>query len=177
MRFTSSFAILSAATGLVAAQSATSAAATAAATSTGICAQDIVDNCVEQYKKRVDSCNENKANDWVCLCDEYTNYLTCYNNCPSSPDKSPVQNQVTQYCAAAEPLKASLSSVQATASKTSASSSATDSASASASASGSKTSSGVTSASGFSDPSNAAQMLNVPVGGAFAFVLGVAGLL
>lgn len=39
----------------------------------------------------------------MCLCDNYTNKLTCYNNCMSSQDRAPVQNQVTQFCLAAEP--------------------------------------------------------------------------
>jgi hypothetical protein len=29
--------------------------------------------------------------------------LICYNNCPSSDERPPVQNQVTQYCNAAAP--------------------------------------------------------------------------
>lgn len=60
----------------------------------------IVDACVDQYQKQVDDC---KGDDWICLCDNYTNLLTCYNNCPDSNEKPPVQNQVTQFCNAAAP--------------------------------------------------------------------------
>ncbi|KAF1955585.1 hypothetical protein CC80DRAFT_87300 [Byssothecium circinans] len=166
MRFFAAFAVLSAS--LAAAQS-TSAAS--AAPSSGVCAMNIVENCVDQYKKRVDGCNA-KPNDFICLCSEYQNYLTCYNNCPSSPDRSPIQNSATQYCEAAKPLQASLSSVAATAVKTSASTSATG-----ATSSGASATSAMASASGFANPSGAAEALNIPMSGAFALMLGVAGLL
>jgi hypothetical protein len=39
----------------------------------------IVDVCTAQYKSRLSDCT---ANDWSCLCQESTNLLTCYNNCP-----------------------------------------------------------------------------------------------
>jgi hypothetical protein len=60
----------------------------------------ILDTCKEGIQKQIDAC---KGNDWMCLCDNYTNFLTCYNNCPNDAGKSPVQNQVTQFCAAAAP--------------------------------------------------------------------------
>jgi hypothetical protein len=63
-------------------------------------AQNIVDACKATIQTEVDKC---KGNDWICLCDNYTNLLTCYNNCPDSAEKSPVQNQVTQFCNAAAP--------------------------------------------------------------------------
>lgn len=65
-------------------------------------AQNIVDACVSGYKARIDACNKN-GNDWICLCDVYTDVLTCYNNCPDSNERSPVSNQVTSFCTAAEP--------------------------------------------------------------------------
>jgi len=164
MRFTIAFAA-AAAGSLAVAQTTTTASA--AAPSSDICAMDIVKNCVSRYQTRIDKCNE-KSNDWLCLCDEYTNLLTCYNNCPSSQDKPPVQNQVTQYCNAAAPLKASQSSVAATAVKTSAA----------------PTSASATSSAGTSIPSsqvqperNDGQSLGVSVGGVFAFALGVANML
>lgn len=63
-------------------------------------AQNIVDACKATIQTEIDKC---KGNDWMCLCDNYTNLLTCYNNCPDSAEKSPVQNQVTQFCNAAAP--------------------------------------------------------------------------
>lgn len=65
-------------------------------------AQNIVDACVSGYQDRIAGCQKN-SNDWICLCDVYTDVLTCYNNCPDSNEKPPVQNQVTQYCTAAQP--------------------------------------------------------------------------
>lgn len=62
----------------------------------------IVDACVEGYQARITGCQKG-GNDYICLCDVYRDVLTCYNNCPDSSDKPPVQNQVTQFCLAAEP--------------------------------------------------------------------------
>jgi hypothetical protein len=98
MRF-STTAVLLASTlaGLVAAQTSSAPAAQA----TGSCAaQNIVDACKTSIQSQIDKC---EANDWICLCDNYTNLLTCYNNCPGSNQAPPVQNQVTQYCNAAAP--------------------------------------------------------------------------
>ena len=95
----SSTLLLAVSAGLAAAQSSTTSAAASVYTS-DVCAQNIVDACVDGYKPQIDAC---KANDWICLCDNYTVLLTCYNNCPGSQDKPPVQNQVTQYCDAAAP--------------------------------------------------------------------------
>jgi hypothetical protein len=60
----------------------------------------IVDACRTGIEFQIDKCI---ANDWVCLCQNYQNLLTCYNNCPDSLFRSPVENQVTSYCAAAAP--------------------------------------------------------------------------
>lgn len=60
----------------------------------------ILDTCKAGIQTQIDTC---KGNDWMCLCDNYTNLLTCYNNCPDDAGKSPVKNQVTQFCLAAAP--------------------------------------------------------------------------
>ncbi|KAI4665678.1 uncharacterized protein J4E78_003141 [Alternaria triticimaculans] len=75
-------------------------------------AQNIVDTCVQGYQGRIDDCNKN-GNDFICLCDVYRDVLVCYNNCPDSLEKPPVQNTVTSYCGAAEPLRAAASSSMA----------------------------------------------------------------
>ena len=36
-------------------------------------AQNIVDACINTIQGQIDDCKEN---DWVCLCDQYTNLLT-----------------------------------------------------------------------------------------------------
>jgi hypothetical protein len=64
--------------------------------------RSIVDACVAGYQDRIKGCQD-KANDWICMCDVYTDVQTCYNNCPKSNEKPPVDNQVIQYCTAAEP--------------------------------------------------------------------------
>lgn len=102
-------------------------------------AQNIVDACVSGYQSRIDACNKN-GNDWICLCDVYTDVLTCYNNCPNSNERSPVQNQVQSFCTAAEPLRAAASSSMASvASVAKTASTAASTASATASTTGSAT--------------------------------------
>ena len=60
----------------------------------------IVNVCNAGFQTRIDACSQT---DYICLCQEYKNKLTCYDNCPDSPDKAPVQNQVTAWCNAAAP--------------------------------------------------------------------------
>ncbi|EDU47051.1 gpi anchored serine-threonine rich protein [Pyrenophora tritici-repentis] len=75
-------------------------------------AQNIVDTCVSGYQARIEACQK-KGNDFICLCDVYRDVLVCYNNCPNSNERSPVENTVTSYCGAAEPLRAAASSSMA----------------------------------------------------------------
>ncbi|KAF1921684.1 hypothetical protein BDU57DRAFT_58538 [Ampelomyces quisqualis] len=110
MHFTTAIMALAATAGLVAAQNKCDA-------------QNIVNACVSGYQSRIDACNAN-GNDFICLCDVYKDVLVCYDNCPNSSDKPPVQNTVTSYCNAALPLRpaasasaASVASVAATQSK------------------------------------------------------------
>ncbi|KAF2437295.1 hypothetical protein P171DRAFT_184549 [Karstenula rhodostoma CBS 690.94] len=169
MRFTAAL--------LVAGASAAAAAAASKPTDTGICAQNIVDACVEQYDKQIDACG---GNDYICQCENYTNKLTCYNNCMGSADRPPVQNQVTQFCLAAEPQRsassASLASVWKTAGTPSPAPT-TKSASATATGAG-ETTPTVESATGFgSQNTGAAVPVEIPVGGVLAVVFGLVGLL
>jgi hypothetical protein len=60
----------------------------------------IVDACRTGIETEIDKCI---ANDWICLCQNYQNLVTCYNNCPDSTERAPVENQVSSYCAAAAP--------------------------------------------------------------------------
>lgn len=137
-------------------------------------AQNIVDACVEGYQDRIAGCQKN-ANDWICMCDVYTDVLTCYNNCPDSNMKPPVQNQVTQYCTAAEPLRAAASSSMASvASVAKTATTATPTAtSASASATGSAASA-ASSAAAFA--TGAASSLTTPAGAAIVALFAAAGL-
>jgi len=64
----------------------------------------IVDACVSSYKSRIDACNA-KGQDYICLCDVYTDVLVCYNNCPNSNEKPPAEGTKTSYCNAALPLR------------------------------------------------------------------------
>ncbi|KAF1970534.1 hypothetical protein BU23DRAFT_556747 [Bimuria novae-zelandiae CBS 107.79] len=174
MRFT--IAVVLAAASVAVAQSSTGAAP-AAPTSNQICAQNIVDACVDQYDRQVEKCG---GNDYICLCDGYTNKLTCYNNCMGSEDRPPVQNQVTQFCLAAAPLSsASIASAKSAMSRASAAAAtAATSSAAETTATDASATPTVASASGFgSENTGAAVAMQVPMGGAVAVLLGLAGLL
>lgn len=99
MRFAAAFALLSAAS-LAAAQTTTAAGSSPTGSSSECQAQNIVDACRAGIETQIEKC---EGTDWICLCDNYSNLLTCYNNCPDSNERPPVQNQVTQYCNAAAP--------------------------------------------------------------------------
>ncbi|EKG21565.1 hypothetical protein MPH_01073 [Macrophomina phaseolina MS6] len=177
MRFAVAATVL-ATVGFTAAQSSTSSAASSSSTSS--CqAANIVEACVASIKPRTEACG---GVDWDCQCTAYTDLLTCYNNCPNDPTRSSVQNQVTQFCNAANANKStsSSSSASATASGTS-----TSAATASASASGTATSSNFDSFSGetssasasSSSSTGAAVPVHIPAGGALGLAIGIAAML
>ncbi|KAF2004828.1 hypothetical protein P154DRAFT_425830 [Amniculicola lignicola CBS 123094] len=175
MRFAAVFAIASA-LGFAAAQSATpTPVPTPVPTpnNNNKCqAQNIVDACLEGIQKQVDAC---PANDWICLCDNYSSLLTCYNNCPNSVLRPSVQQQVDSYCQAAAP-SASLASV-ASVLKT-AGTYVPTTASATAAQTGDSSSTASVSAGDFtSTPTGAAGSFAVPATGIMAVLLGLAGLL
>jgi hypothetical protein len=64
----------------------------------------IVDACVSGYKSRIEACQA-KGNDFICLCDVYTDVYVCYNNCPQSPERPSAENTKISYCNAALPLR------------------------------------------------------------------------
>ncbi|ORY12236.1 hypothetical protein BCR34DRAFT_600794 [Clohesyomyces aquaticus] len=155
---------------------AAAASSAAAAPSSSACqAQNIVDACKVTIMNQVNACGQN---DWICMCDQYTNLLTCYNNCPDSAEKPPVQNQVTQFCNAAAPLKSSSLAALSTRPVASIATSA-------AATSAAGTASGVV-ATGFGSATatganakktGAAGQIAAPVGGLLAVMFGVAGFL
>ncbi|RAL00300.1 GPI anchored serine-threonine rich protein [Aspergillus ibericus CBS 121593] len=63
------------------------------------CAENILEACLNQMKPEMDNCNQN---DWSCLCTQSKNILTCYNDCPSSPNHAGAVQQKIEYCNAAE---------------------------------------------------------------------------
>jgi hypothetical protein len=59
----------------------------------------IIQTCVATEKAQLDNC---KPNDWDCLCEQSNNVLTCYNNCPSDPNRFGVEQTKVSYCNAAK---------------------------------------------------------------------------
>ncbi|OAK95927.1 hypothetical protein IQ06DRAFT_56665 [Phaeosphaeriaceae sp. SRC1lsM3a] len=156
MHFSTAILALAATAGLVAAQ-------------TKCDAQNIVDACVSGYQSRIDACNKN-GNDFICLCDVYTDVQTCYNNCPNSLEKPPVDNTVTSYCNAAKPLRPAASASAASVASVAATQSKSVPSATSGAASGSKTSGGATpTVSSFSGDAVA---MGVSGSAAFAAILG-----
>ncbi|RPA91245.1 hypothetical protein L873DRAFT_1819721 [Choiromyces venosus 120613-1] len=136
-------------------------------------AYNIVETCISQYSPRVTAC---AGNDYVCMCTEYTNLLTCYNNCPMDKNSSGIKSSVTSFCGAAAAASSASASTN-TAKPTSGSGS---SSAASSAPTGSRSptttggSSSSTSSSSSSSSPNAALALT-PYG-ALAGVMAIAGI-
>ncbi|OJD19963.1 hypothetical protein AJ78_00157 [Emergomyces pasteurianus Ep9510] len=62
-------------------------------------AQNILDACVKSTTSILNSC---PVQDWECLCTQYTNVLTCYNNCPGDPGRFAVDSSKVANCNAAK---------------------------------------------------------------------------
>ena len=58
----------------------------------------ILDTCVSQLQPQISAC---AGNDYACLCQQYGNLLTCYDNCPGDPARSGASQQQSQNCMAA----------------------------------------------------------------------------
>jgi len=183
MHFATALAVLASA-GFAAAQSTAASVATVATaaqpTSSSTCqAQNIVDACIADTQPQINAC---AGNDWICLCQQYQNLLTCYNNCPDLPERATVQNQVTSFCTAAAPLLSSSAAAAATrphASTTAATASGASGANTIVTATTpgtSATASGSHSAASASS-TGAAGFVATPVSGAVVIFLGLAGLL
>ncbi|KZF25621.1 hypothetical protein L228DRAFT_244499 [Xylona heveae TC161] len=66
--------------------------------SSSCAAQNILDACLATENTQLGTC---QSNDYKCLCDKYTNVLTCYNNCPGDSGKFSAQQNVVANCNAA----------------------------------------------------------------------------
>ncbi|KAL5120577.1 hypothetical protein ACEQ8H_001596 [Pleosporales sp. CAS-2024a] len=136
-------------------------------------AQNIVDACVAGYQSRINACTTN-GNDFICLCDVYTDVLVCYNNCPNSQAKPPVQNTVTSYCNAAAPLRAAASASMASVASVAATQSHATPSSTSTSQTGASKASGAPTVTPSTFAAGAEKMM--PAGAAIVAVLGGLGL-
>ncbi|OCK75998.1 hypothetical protein K432DRAFT_385777 [Lepidopterella palustris CBS 459.81] len=179
MRFTTALVLLVSA-GFAAAQSTVASAATPSSSASSTCqAQNIVDACIASIQPQINAC---AGNDWICLCQQYQNLLTCYNNCPGLPEKATVQNQVTSFCTAAAPLLSSSAAAAATMPHASTSAAATVSAAsagttlATATSAGATTKASGTASAASASSTGAAGFIAAPIGGVIALFLGVAGL-
>ena len=62
-------------------------------------AENNTDNSISiQTKSQFDACD---SQDWDCLCEQANNVLTCYNNCPSAPDRFGYEQTKVANCNAA----------------------------------------------------------------------------
>jgi hypothetical protein len=138
----------------------------------------IVDACVSGYKSRIDSCTTANVQDFICLCDVYTDVLVCYNNCPQSNDRFPVKGTMDSYCGAALPLRAaasaSVASVASVAATQSHAPSATASSASAAKSAGGNAASVTPTAPSFQSTGGAVAV-GVPAGAAMVAFLGAVG--
>ncbi|KAM3420565.1 hypothetical protein BST61_g3827 [Cercospora zeina] len=94
-----STALLLAVAGLAAAQ--TTSPASSGTTSPSGCGSSIdliIESCLGTTKSQFDAC---APQDWDCLCEQANNVLTCYNNCPSAPDRFGYEQTKVANCNAA----------------------------------------------------------------------------
>ncbi|KAK0733300.1 hypothetical protein B0T26DRAFT_745360 [Lasiosphaeria miniovina] len=76
--------------------SAVAAQTTAAADSSSDCAADyIVSRCLETENDKLDAC---VTGDWNCMCSQWQNIVTCYNNCPNDQRVSTAKGQEQIFC-------------------------------------------------------------------------------
>jgi hypothetical protein len=87
--------LLAAAAGLVAAQTTSSGPISGCGTQIDI----IIQTCLGTEKAQLANCS---PNDWDCLCEQSKNVLTCYNNCPSDPNRFGAEQTSVSYCNAAK---------------------------------------------------------------------------
>ncbi|KAF7165892.1 hypothetical protein CNMCM6106_001898 [Aspergillus hiratsukae] len=157
--FSFAITLLVAFTGFTLAQQ-TSAAAGSSPSTAPCEAQNIVDACLTSMKPQLNACG---PNDWKCLCEQSNNVLTCYNNCPKSPDRFGAEQMKQSYCNAAGAYSSLSSSTATTTATTTSATRTTETAAAST----------TTSSAGFSPSASegAAAGLAVEGGGLLAAVL------
>ncbi|KAH0613255.1 uncharacterized protein H6S33_009635 [Morchella sextelata] len=80
-------------------------------------AANIVEACINLISPRITACTKN-GNDYECLCLQYTDLATCYNNCPSDPTASSIKNTIISYCGAYSATASTSSVATATGSST-----------------------------------------------------------
>lgn len=118
MRFVGSIAtIIFAIANLAAAQSVPSATPTASQCD----AQNILDACLKSTKITLNLCEQQ---DYSCLCTQWNNVLTCYNNCPADQGRYGVESSKQANCNAASLLSSASKTASITSSSTASSSSA-----------------------------------------------------
>ncbi|KAG0646002.1 hypothetical protein D0Z07_7765 [Hyphodiscus hymeniophilus] len=70
--------------------------ATSAAPGTSICAaQPVLEACLASTQAIAAGCS---STDYQCLCEQYNNILTCFNDCPNDPRYSSVLSSQETYC-------------------------------------------------------------------------------
>ncbi|KAG0634838.1 hypothetical protein HOY80DRAFT_1058818 [Tuber brumale] len=135
---------------------------------------NIVETCISQYSPRASKC---PPNDYSCMCIEYTNLLTCYNNCPMDTNSSGVKSSVTSFCNAAA-AASSAPALTNTAKPTSGTGSSTAASSPTSSRSPTTTKAPSSSGSSSGSGSSNAALALTPAGtyGALAGVMAIAGI-
>lgn len=139
---------------------------------TTACAADyIVEACLGNMQGQLAACG---STDYECQCQQYTNMLTCFNNCPNDPRAHDYAGQKQIFCGYASqfPNKTTSKPVSGATASTSAATAAATTTGASATVSASDTSTATGSAAS-SSKTNSAADLALNAGGVLAAVAGV----
>jgi hypothetical protein len=137
-------------------------------------ARSTLDVCIASIQGQINSC---ATNDYSCLCTQYVNLITCYNNCPNDPNVGTAQQQRELNCNNASVYGSTTTYGTAAATSGAATATGTESASETAiqTGFGSATESDGSAATGTSDDDNGAA--GVRVGMAAVAVAGLGMLL
>ncbi|CAD6505159.1 BgTH12-00654 [Blumeria graminis f. sp. triticale] len=92
---------------LAAAEATTFSIGPADTTSTVCGAQPVLDACIASTSAIANAC---PTTDYNCLCQKYTDVLTCFNVCPNDPRRSATLSSQSAYCSNANVYSSSTSS-------------------------------------------------------------------
>ncbi|KAK4126684.1 hypothetical protein N657DRAFT_566934 [Parathielavia appendiculata] len=142
-----------------------------AQTTTGCAANYIVEACLSSENAKLNSCGREE---WECLCQQWKNIITCYNNCPNDPRQHESAGQRDIFCGYASQYSSSTTKASqlATASTTAAAESTQDTEQNSATRTGSQSGTATSTGSNAAN-TNSAAYLALNAGGVLAAVAGV----
>ncbi|KAF2210410.1 hypothetical protein CERZMDRAFT_86138 [Cercospora zeae-maydis SCOH1-5] len=168
-----SAALVLAVAGLAAAQTTSASAGSTSTSGCGSSIDLIIESCLGTTKSQFDAC---APQDWDCLCEQANNVLTCYNNCPSAPDRFGYEQTKVANCNAASAYGSKTSSATGSATGSASGSSPSNTAASTTASNAAASTSGTRTGSAAAETSSGSSAAHVAVPG-LAALLGLAAFL